>query len=521
MSVVASTPLRLHSLVDVLERGLGLSPEGAAVREGAREVSYRELDALAGRLAADLERLGVSRGERVAIWLPKSIEAVAAMQASLRIGAVYVPIDPLSPAERVRRVLADCRPAACIALTSDIAGALSEELSRLALLTVSQPGGEWVSQRPARANSGGPPWPDKATAHPLPPGGDDPAYILYTSGSTGTPKGVCISHRNALAFVEWAQAEIAPAIAERVASHAPFHFDLSVFDLFATFLSGACVCLVPEAIAFVPTKLVEFVRRERISIWYSVPSALILMKRAGLLDEPPAALRAVLFAGEPFPAEPLRCLRRALPASRLLNLYGPTETNVCSFHEVGEIEDDDDRPPPIGRACSGNSIWIEDEQGHSLPVGARGELVVAGPTVMLGYWGGPPQSDPYRTGDIVERTAVDEYRYVGRRDTMVKLRGHRIEMGEVEAAIAAHPDVLEVAAVVLGEGLESRLVAAVVARPGTVPELLEIKRWCADRLPRYMIVHDLRLLAELPRNRNGKLDRTNLEDRLAAEEALR
>jgi amino acid adenylation domain-containing protein len=518
VSTLAPPRSHLQSLIDVLARGCKRNPDGPAVREGHREVSYRELDAVVSRLAAMLADLGVEAGQRVAVWLPKSVEAIAAMQAALQIGAIYVPVDPLSPAERVRRILGDCQPMVCVTLAADVEAALDVDLSGLSLLTLSEPGGEW-EPRPARGSSDPPNVSLRGAGpaeHRPSPSGEAPAYILYTSGSTGTPKGVCISHRNALAFIEWAHTELAPQSGDRFASHAPLHFDLSVLDLYVAFFAGACVCLIPEAISFAPTKLVDFVCRERITNWYSVPSALMLMERAGLLEDPPPDLRAILFAGEPFPIEPLRRLRRALPNARLLNLYGPTETNVCTYYEVGEMDEDAVQPVPIGRACSSDTVWIE-EDGRRLPVGARGELVVEGPTVMLGYWGAPQQRGPYRTGDIVERISEDSYRYIGRRDAMVKVRGHRIELGEVEATVASHEDILEAVVLVLGDGLDSRLVAVVVARPGASPDLLEIKRWCAVHLPRHMIVHGLHVLTELPRTRNGKVDRREMEERLRAE----
>jgi amino acid adenylation domain-containing protein len=548
VSTLAPSPARMRSLADVFASGLARSPDGPAVREPGREVSYRELDALIERLVASLVELGVGRGERVAVWLPKSIEAIAAMQAAVRVGAAYVPVDPLSPPERMRRVLGDCQASACVSSAEGIERALAGELPGLSLVTLTSSGG-WEVRRgvdPEEVRAMSPEaWrageraagvetarrgADWGGVHEVPgavgtladpgfAGEDELAYILYTSGSTGTPKGVCISHRNALAFVEWAHAELAPHAEDRFANHAPLHFDLSVLDLYVAFLAGACVCLIPETISFIPARLVELVRTERITIWYSVPSALMLMERAGLLEDPPPGLRAVLFAGEPFPIEPLRRLRAALPQARLLNLYGPTETNVCTWYEVGEIDEHAERPVPIGRACSGDRVWVEDRDGFPVPVGGSGELVVEGPTVMLGYWGAPRQRGPYRTGDIAERISPEEYRYVGRRDAMVKVRGHRVELGEVEAALVVHEEILEVAVVVLGTGLDSRLVAAVVASADAAPGLLEIKRWCAERLPRYMIVHELYVLAELPRSRNGKLDRRALAAQLAAGES--
>jgi acyl-coenzyme A synthetase/AMP-(fatty) acid ligase len=243
-----------------------------------------------------------------------------------------------------------------------------------------------------------------------------------------------------------------------------------------------------------------------------------MMEHGGLLDERPPSLRAILFAGEPFPIKHLRRLRDAFPNARLLNLYGPTETNVCTFYEVADIPEDRMAPVPIGSACSGDRVWAETEDGSEAEAGEEGELVVDGPTVMLGYWGRGPQKGPYRTGDVVKPIEPSVYDYVGRRDSMVKIRGHRVELGDVEAALLAHPMVREAAAVVVGSGIEARLVGVVTVREDEPPSLLDMKRHCAERLPRYMIIHDLRVMAELPRTGNGKVDRRSIA--AALEEAL-
>jgi acyl-coenzyme A synthetase/AMP-(fatty) acid ligase len=256
---------------------------------------------------------------------------------------------------------------------------------------------------------------------------------------------------------------------------------------------------------------VDFVYRQGITVWYSVPSALLLMMRqGGLLDRAaPEALRAVLFAGEPFAISGVRQLTDWTDA-RLLNLYGPTETNVCTWHEVGQSDLDRDRPVPIGTACSGDKAWVDTADGTVGQPGDEGELVVDGPTVMLGYWGHQPQRGPYRTGDIVRVLADGSFDYAGRRDHMVKVRGHRIELGEVEAALNAHPDVAEAAVVVTEAGMAARLTAVIVAGPQRRPGVLGLRQHCARRLPTYMIPDDIRFVAELPKTRNGKVDRTGL-----------
>ncbi|MFL6114257.1 MAG: AMP-binding protein, partial [Catenulispora sp.] len=356
---------------------------------------------------------------------------------------------------------------------------------------------------PATAPAVGAPAPRAVPA----PDPDDLAYILFTSGSTGTPKGVCISHRNALAFVDWAVAELAAGPADRFANHAALSFDLSVLDIYAAFEVGAAVCPIPAEFAYAAERLVELLHAERISVWYSVPSVLIHMEReGGLLDRPaPAALRAVLFAGEPFPIGHVRGLA-AWTDARLLNLYGPTETNVCTFHEVGPADLARDVPAPIGRACSGDRVWARAADGTPAEPGQEGELLVSGPTVFPRYWGGPPTADPYATGDRVRVRPDGSFDYLGRADGMVKVRGHRIELSEVTAALHAHAGVAEAAVAAHGEGLDRYLAAYVVRAAGAALGPVALRRHLAGRLPPHMIPDEVRFVDRLPRNARGKLD---------------
>jgi L-proline---[L-prolyl-carrier protein] ligase len=487
--------VKLHELVREQARR---SPARLAISGPDRQMTYGELDREADALAFALAERGVQPGDRVALWLPKSVKAVATMQATLRLGAAYVPIDPLGPVARTVRVVRDCAP-------------------RVVVTTA-----EWAMELRQHGVTAAMPYPESlGRVRPVPdPGGDpgDLAYILYTSGSTGTPKGVCLSHGNALAFVDWAVAEIDACPADRFANHAPFHFDISVLDLYAAFRVGASVHLIPTEMSFAPTLLVDFMRQHQITVWYSVPSALILMARdGGLLKVLPSdlSLKVLLYAGEPFPIKHLRALRDHLPI-RILNLYGPTETNVCAFYEVASIPADQVRSVPIGRACSGDRIWAVRDDGVPARPGEEGELVVEGPTVMLGYWGQPRQGGlPYRTGDRVILLDSGDYHYLGRRDGMVKVRGYRVEIGEIEAALQAHPDIADVAVALAGTGMDAKIVAYVVAAGASSPGLLELKRHCAAILPRHMIIDAVRCVTELPRTGTGKLDRRTVGSGLA------
>lgn len=505
-------------------------PERIALKCAGETISYGELDRQSSRLARSLVEAGVQGGERVGIYLQKSIATIVSLFGILKAGAAYVPLDPYAPARRLGFMVRDCGIGCVITSTSKLgmARSLVEAGAPLQTLVLTDQFGLKAEGIPSPLT--GLTWDQVLRASPALPReanhsiDTDLAYILYTSGSTGEPKGVMISHLAALTFVRWATACFHINERDRLSNHAPLQFDLSVFDIFAALGSGAELCLVPDGISSFPVRLAEFIHQEEITVWYSVPSALIHLVvhgEMGRLDF--RHLRAILFAGEVFPAKHLRELRRLIPHARLYNLYGPTETNVCTYYEIGEIPPDRVEPFPIGRACANTEVFAVGEGGQPIGPGEEGELFVRGSCLMKGYWGRPERSvevivqNPfakdyedkvYRTGDLVRLGEDGNYVFVGRKDQMIKSRGYRIELGEIEAALYAHPDVKEaVALAVADEEVGNRIKALVVLAPGSGATATEIKRLCAERLPRYMVPEEVDLLEALPKTATGKIDR--------------
>jgi amino acid adenylation domain-containing protein len=356
----------------------------------------------------------------------------------------------------------------------------------------------------------------------------DLAYILYTSGSTGRPKGVMLSHQNALTFIEWCAETFHISSEDRLSNHAPLHFDLSVFDVYNAIEAGATVYLITEDLALFPASLANFIETKGITVWYSVPSALTLLLLHGNLHaEKVPQLRTILFAGEVLPMKYLRQLAELLPEAELYNLYGPTETNVCTYYKVERERLAGMDNLPIGKACANTEVFAVNDLDRIVAApGEVGELYVRGPAVTYGYWADlektqkmvvPNRFQPhfqenmYRTGDLVTLAEDGNYSFLGRRDSMIKSRGYRIELGEIETALLSHPAVKEAAAIAVPDEIVGNRITAVVSLHGShfLP-VAELQKYCGARIPKYMIPELIEFRESLPKTSTGKIDRVQL-----------
>jgi amino acid adenylation domain-containing protein len=502
-------------------------PDRLAVEEtGDSAITYHDLNQLSDRLRDRLIHLGVRPGDRVGIYLRKSVDAVACIFGILKAGAAYVPVDPGAPPARNAYIFSNCTVKAII-IDNRFVEKLSAEFpsqNELPTLLVLDGAGSGNSLKGAleRANTDNPTAPVSFELSP-----DNLAYILYTSGSTGKPKGVMLSHQNALSFIDWCSEVFEPSESDRFSSHAPFHFDLSILDIYVPIKHGATLVLIDEEIGKDPIRLAPLISDKRITIWYSTPSILSFLAQYGRLERYDySSLRMVLFAGEVFPVKHLRMLKNILPKPRYFNLYGPTETNVCTYYEVpATIPVEHTKPFPIGQACSHykNMIKVVDEQGREVETGQEGELVATGPGVMQGYWNLPERTTNaylvdasgerwYKTGDVVVQDENGNYLYLSRRDRMVKKRGYRVELGEIEAGLYKHPDVKEAAVIAMSSEENGVQIKAYLSfRGGQNPSRIQLKRFCTETLPAYMIPDFFSFLDSLPKTSTDKIDYQKLK----------
>ncbi len=506
-------------------------PKNNAVIFGEESLSYRELETDTNKVAHYLISIGVKRGDRVGIYINKSIPSIVSIYGILKVGAVYVPLDPQSPPSRVSYIINNCNIK--VVLTSSAKAntliKLSGDAPYLSSILITDTKLIDFDETTLQVT----PWStiEKSKEVDLPKTNaiqNDLAYIIYTSGSTGNPKGVMISHLNSLTFVNWAFNTMGFTSKDVFSSHAPLHFDLSIFDIYVAAKSGAALVLVPETMSMFPPRLAQWIEKNKITVWYSVPSILSMMVTHGQLDKRDFSnLRMVVYAGEVFPVKYLRKLMAVVPDPEYYNLYGPTETNVITYYKTPQIPDNQTVPVPIGKQCENMEVFAVTKEGTIVTKpGEEGELMARGTCVAQGYWGDEEKTNKvfvknpfelhfedrmYKTGDLVTLDENGDYIFKGRIDHMIKSRGYRIEIGEIEAAIYGNEMIKEAAVIAIPDDLiTNRIKAIVVLKEGVVMDAAGLRVYCAEKIPKYMVPESVEFRENLPKTSTGKVNKPQL-----------
>lgn len=515
----ASAP---YLLTHLLEQAAEADPDHEAVRHRGVSLSYGELVVRSSRLAHALLADGVEPGERVGILMHKGLDAAVALYGIMAAGAVYVPLDPGSPASRIEFVVRDCGIRRIV--TSDRMAPTLDELARSGVPLDALFGVDGGIDGAHRSI----PWSSIEGFGSAPPSiattEQDLSYILYTSGSTGTPKGIMHTHRSALSWADMTVAAYGLGPDDTLSNYAPLHFDLSTLDYFGGARGGCTTVIIPEEYTRFPASLAEMIADEGMTVFYTVPLALVRLAQPGILDgKDYSRLRLVLFGGEPMPLKHLRTVMRALPDTRFVNVYGPTETNGCTHYVVPEAPGDDTPPLPIGRPYPNVEVRVVDDAGNDVPIGESGQLLVRTPTLMKGYWGRPDLNDLafverdrhggrpdlfHATGDVVSPSRDGDLRFLGRNDRQIKARGNRVELDEVEAVLLSHPSVQEAAVYAVRDMDEAlQIEAAVIPVIGADVESAALRRHAGEALPPYAVPTTIEIRDDFPRTSTGKIDR--------------
>ena len=499
----------MKNILELLENSAAKFPDKTAFVDENGAVTYSQLENDSKRVGSALLELDVKH-KPIAIYINKSANVICAMMGIVYSGNIYTVIDTEMPQERIEKIFSTLCPAAII--TDDVN---SENAKAFGLETFLIDEAKCTEINEKKL--------DEIRSEQI---DTDALYILYTSGSTGMPKGTVITHKNVLAYSNWAVETFNIDENTVFGNQTPFYFSMSVTDIYSTLRTGAALVIIPKICFSFPIKLVEFLNENKVNTIYWVPSAFGIAANFKLFEiEVPKYLKTVLFAGEVMPVKFLNYWKQYLPKTTVFaNLFGPTETtDICTYY-VAEREFDTAESLPIGKHCDNCNVFIVNEKGEEAKKGEEGELYVRGSFVASGYYNNPEKTaemfvqNPlnsaypeicYKTGDLVKVNERGEIIYIGRKDFQIKRMGYRIELGEIEAAASAVDGVKECACIFRKES--DKIVLYYSASKFSENEM---EGFLKSKLNAYFLPDIIIKTASLPRNANGKIDRKELEKRI-------
>jgi amino acid adenylation domain-containing protein len=517
--------LLTHSIEESAKR----FPEKDAFVFLNRSVSYRELDIQSNQVANLLVELEVKKGDRVGIYMNRSLETAVSIYGIMKAGAAYVPLDPDAPIKRTQFLINDCNINVLLTIPSkkrqvkEIIEGANQLKACIGIkddLDIQTFSWENVWQQVDQ----------KPTVTVL---GDDLAYIMYTSGSTGLPKGIMHTHNSGLSYAKLTADLYQVTEEDRIGNHAPLHFDISTFGYFTGPYSGATTVIVSDPHTKMPASLAQLIEKEKLSIWYSVPLALVqLLQSKSLEDSDMSNLRWILYGGEVFPTKHLASLMKIWPNCQFSNVYGPAEVNQCTFYTIPEPPKEEDLIP-LGQVWKNTEMLILSQDDEIAEIGETGELLIRSATMMKGYWNQSEltkkslfklsinsnyQKVFYRTGDLVKVDDNNNLLFLGRKDRQIKIRGYRVELEEVVGVLTTHKDVHEAAVFVIRNEETIRIAAAIILKENNSTTVEELKKYLEQHLPKYAVPESIFIRKELPRTSNGKINHLKLQDTFIREE---
>ncbi|MCK4589124.1 MAG: amino acid adenylation domain-containing protein [Nanoarchaeota archaeon] len=525
----------IYLLQDFISKNAKKYPFKLMIQDGDKTISYGEMDKFTNKFAQFLVLHGVKRGDRVCFHMKKSIKAFKSLISILKADSVYVPLNISTPHQRNQFILEDaqCKFIICDAKsfskTLEMLDGFNQKIKIINIDSQSDTPQELDS---LQKNI------EVIFLEDLDKFSDqkreyqnidlDLAYIIYTSGSTGLPKGVMISHKNVIDYSNWTVDFFKVDENDRLSNHPGLYFDLSTFDVYTAFKSGASLHLVPYTTSMFPIKVIEFIEKNKLTLWNSVPSLITFIAKSGVLKKGRMpSLKKITFCGEVMPTQTIIEWMKVYPHIKYVNQYGPTETTCASmYYEIKEIPTDPAKPIPIGTAIPNTEVFALKENNQKIDIEEVGELHIRGSGNGLGYWNNERltqksfvqnflnncfRENVYTTGDLVKLGKDGNYDFVGRKDNQIKYMGFRVELGEIESTLDSFDYVLSSAALgTKNSEIDGTIITAFVSLKNQV-EILKIKEDLGKKIPHYMVPKEIIIVDKMPLNANGKIDRLSLK----------